>query len=181
MRINEVDVQLYFSLSFHAHRLTLSLIKNSDLVLEAELLASLSHPNIIKLRGITYSGSAGFADGPCGYFLVIDRLQETLDQRIKLWRETHIDALRVSTSARSNDALLVGDSVASTHTKKKQALVSRALKKLFIKKSRGAGVVQGTEIIVGEHVKQARDKAMDERLSIGEVFSRWFVSLTVVP
>lgn len=36
----------------------------SDLTLEAELLASLQHPNIIKLRGITYSGVSGLEDGP---------------------------------------------------------------------------------------------------------------------
>jgi len=56
-----------------------------DLALEAEFLAHLNHPNVIKLRGITDSGAAGFANGPCGYFLVIDRLFETLDQRIKYW------------------------------------------------------------------------------------------------
>ena len=37
---------------------------NSDLALEAEFLASLQHPNIIKLRGIVYSGADGFSDGP---------------------------------------------------------------------------------------------------------------------
>ncbi|KAL7526321.1 hypothetical protein ACHAXR_001425 [Thalassiosira sp. AJA248-18] len=56
-----------------------------DLALEAEFLANLTHPNIIKLRGLTHAGTAGFADGPCGYFLIIDRLFETLDQRIKRW------------------------------------------------------------------------------------------------
>lgn len=38
--------------------------KFSDLALEAELLASLQHPNIIKLRGITYSGPEGLLNGP---------------------------------------------------------------------------------------------------------------------
>ena len=53
--------------------------------MEAELLSILNHPNIIRLRGSTHSGVAGFANGPKGYFLIIDRLTETLDQRIKLW------------------------------------------------------------------------------------------------
>ncbi|KAL7530703.1 hypothetical protein ACHAWF_003481 [Thalassiosira exigua] len=57
----------------------------SDLAIEAEFLANLNHPNIIKLRGLAHSGALGFANGPCGYFLVIDRLRETLDQRIKTW------------------------------------------------------------------------------------------------
>ncbi len=36
----------------------------SDLALEAELLSSLAHPNIIKLRGISYGGAYGFEHGP---------------------------------------------------------------------------------------------------------------------
>lgn len=55
---------------------------SSDLVVEAEFLANLCHPNIIKLRGLALPGYDGFANGPCGYFLIIDRLFETLDQRI---------------------------------------------------------------------------------------------------
>ncbi|KAL7534758.1 hypothetical protein ACHAWF_004941, partial [Thalassiosira exigua] len=60
----------------------------SDLAVEAEFLENLNHPNIIKLRGLPQSGAFGFANGPCGYFLVIDRLCETLDQRIKTWHPT---------------------------------------------------------------------------------------------
>ncbi|KAL7540520.1 hypothetical protein ACHAXR_010185, partial [Thalassiosira sp. AJA248-18] len=58
----------------------------SDMALEAEILASLQHPNIIKIRGISCSGATGFANGPSGYFLIMDRLFETLDQRIRKWR-----------------------------------------------------------------------------------------------
>eukprot|EP00581_Thalassiosira_minuscula_P009912 CAMPEP_0183709326 /NCGR_PEP_ID=MMETSP0737-20130205/5388_1 /TAXON_ID=385413 /ORGANISM="Thalassiosira miniscula, Strain CCMP1093" /LENGTH=460 /DNA_ID=CAMNT_0025937399 /DNA_START=260 /DNA_END=1642 /DNA_ORIENTATION=+ len=61
----------------------------SDLCMEAEILSKLTHPNIIKIRGMTMSGSAGFADGPSGYFLVIDRLFETLDQRINRWHGSY--------------------------------------------------------------------------------------------
>ena len=57
------------------------------MALEAEFLAKLDHPNIIKLRGLTHSGAAGFANGPCGYFLIIDRLFETLRERIKRWHD----------------------------------------------------------------------------------------------
>lgn len=60
----------------------------SDLALEAELLASLVHPNIIKLRGISHGGAEAFENGPKGYFLVIDRLFDTLDSRMKRWRNT---------------------------------------------------------------------------------------------
>ena len=62
----------------------------SDLIFEAEVLASLNHPNIIKLRGTTSSGASknpysSFSQGPSVCFLIIDRLFETLDQRIKKW------------------------------------------------------------------------------------------------
>jgi hypothetical protein len=57
-----------------------------DIVQEAEFLSVLQHPNIIKLRGICHQGSEGFANGPKGYFLVIDSLEGTLDNRIAEWK-----------------------------------------------------------------------------------------------
>ena len=47
----------------YAHPLQI-LHVSSDLALEAEFLASLQHPNIIKLRGITHSGASALSDGP---------------------------------------------------------------------------------------------------------------------
>jgi serine/threonine protein kinase len=52
-----------------------------DLAMEATLLASLSHPNICKLRGT--AGTPGNPD----FMLVLDRLYATLDERIAEWRE----------------------------------------------------------------------------------------------
>ena len=72
----------------------------SDLALEAELLASLVHPNIIKLRGISHGGAEAFENGPKGYFLVIDRLFDTLDSRMKRWRNTPKNG-RISSLKRS--------------------------------------------------------------------------------
>mmetsp|Transcript_24203 Transcript_24203/g.37953 ORF Transcript_24203/g.37953 Transcript_24203/m.37953 type:complete len:496 (-) Transcript_24203:135-1622(-) len=57
----------------------------SDLVMEAEFLSSLQHPNIIKLRGISFDGPEGFQHGPKGFFLIIDRLDDTLDRRLRKW------------------------------------------------------------------------------------------------
>jgi len=51
-----------------------------DLAMEAKFLAVLSHPNIIKLRGISKVGP--FQEG---YFLIIDYLPETLTKRLKKW------------------------------------------------------------------------------------------------
>jgi hypothetical protein len=59
----------------------------SDLVQEAEFLSLLQHPNIIKLRGTSADDWAGFEQGPKGYFLIIDRLDDTLDNRIIKWKK----------------------------------------------------------------------------------------------
>ena len=59
----------------------------TDLAVEAAFLASLDHPNIIRLRGLSSLGPRGFASGiPSGYFLVMDRLYSTLDDRIQDWK-----------------------------------------------------------------------------------------------
>lgn len=54
---------------------------------EAKFLASISHPNIIKLRGMAAAGTSGFATmKERGYFLLLDRLQCTLEHKIDHWR-----------------------------------------------------------------------------------------------
>eukprot|EP00970_Alexandrium_tamarense_P001991 scaffold270_cov207-Alexandrium_tamarense.AAC.19 len=70
-----------------SHSEALYIQATRDIAREAEILASLNHPHVIKLRGVTSSGAAGFFNGADGYFLIIDRLFGTLDQRIKLWYE----------------------------------------------------------------------------------------------
>jgi serine/threonine protein kinase len=48
----------------------------------------LEHPNIIKLRGMAAAGTSGFATmKERGYFLLLDRLQCTLEDKIDLWRD----------------------------------------------------------------------------------------------
>ena len=76
---------LFWYLS-HEAQCPLIQMKNSDIALEAEFLASLNHPHIIKLRGMTHSKAAGFANGAQGFFLIIDRLEETLDHCIQTWK-----------------------------------------------------------------------------------------------
>jgi serine/threonine protein kinase len=60
-----------------------------DLVMEAHFLSSLQHENIIQLRGWSSAGIAGFSETgrADGFFLVFDRLEETLSRRITTWRE----------------------------------------------------------------------------------------------
>jgi hypothetical protein len=52
-----------------------------DLASEAKFLASLSHPNIIKLRAIV--GVPGHPD----FLMVMDRLYSTMDDNIVLWKK----------------------------------------------------------------------------------------------
>lgn len=61
----------------------------ADLVVEAKFLASLEHPNIVKLRGMAAAGTSGFASlQEKGYFLLLDRLQCTLDDKLEDWKES---------------------------------------------------------------------------------------------
>jgi len=61
----------------------------ADLAVEANFLAQLAHPHIVQLHGIT-SGSVetNVATGKeCGFFIIIDMLKESLEQKIKVCRE----------------------------------------------------------------------------------------------
>jgi len=58
----------------------------SDLALEAAYLLRMTHENILPLRGLPVAGLDALTDGVHdGYFLIFDRLQETLDHRIERW------------------------------------------------------------------------------------------------
>ena len=59
----------------------------AELAVEAHMLASFDHPNILKIRGWAANGVASFAEGAHdSFFLVLDALDETLDQRICRWQ-----------------------------------------------------------------------------------------------
>lgn len=60
-----------------------------DLVMETKFLASLDHEHIIKLRGMSATGTRGFTS--ChgkGYFLILDRLQCSLEDRLDEWKHS---------------------------------------------------------------------------------------------
>mmetsp|Transcript_29977 Transcript_29977/g.69905 ORF Transcript_29977/g.69905 Transcript_29977/m.69905 type:complete len:490 (-) Transcript_29977:131-1600(-) len=57
-----------------------------DLAVEARFLSDIEHPNIIKLRGL--SNQSPFdceANGKYSYFLLMDRLYDTLERRLGRW------------------------------------------------------------------------------------------------
>jgi len=132
-----------------------------DLTLEAEILSNLAHPNIIKLRGMTHSGVAGFANGPNGYFLIMDRLFETLDQRmIRLWkREDNILDVNSDDDDDDDD----DDDVAVDHPSKKGRKSSSSS---FVVDDGGGG---------GDRVRQGRvataavvELQQQQRLDVGD-------------
>jgi serine/threonine protein kinase len=53
-----------------------------DLASETDFLAALEHPNIIKLRGIAFKETMFTST----YFLILDRLYDTLESRIPKWK-----------------------------------------------------------------------------------------------
>jgi serine/threonine protein kinase len=76
----------------------------SDLAVEAAYMSSLDHVNILQARGLPVDGVEALADGRHdGYFIILDRLQGTLDQRIEEWK-TQQDQLD---AASSNVSLLL--------------------------------------------------------------------------
>lgn len=60
----------------------------SDLAIEAYFLQTLDHLNIVKLHGVTAgSVETNVATGKeCGFFIVVDRLFDTLEKRLEQWR-----------------------------------------------------------------------------------------------
>lgn len=69
----------------------------SDLVVESQYLCSLSHENVLKIRGWGANGVHGYANGARdGFFLILDRLCDTLDARMERWKldRVAIDSLR---------------------------------------------------------------------------------------
>eukprot|EP00588_Corethron_pennatum_P008461 CAMPEP_0194292158 /NCGR_PEP_ID=MMETSP0169-20130528/45051_1 /TAXON_ID=218684 /ORGANISM="Corethron pennatum, Strain L29A3" /LENGTH=401 /DNA_ID=CAMNT_0039040255 /DNA_START=48 /DNA_END=1253 /DNA_ORIENTATION=+ len=52
-----------------------------DLAVESRFLSTIRHPNIIKMRAFADSSPA-----KDGYFIVLDRLYDTLEQRTRKWR-----------------------------------------------------------------------------------------------
>lgn len=60
----------------------------AELAVEAHMLASFDHPNIIKIRGWAARGIQSFSQGRHdSFFLLLDCLDETLDQRIERWEQ----------------------------------------------------------------------------------------------
>ncbi len=79
-----------------------------DLVHETVLLSSLQHPNIIKIHGRAELGE--------GYFILLDKLADTLDDRIAEWRKKFPQSSRNPPMKQQLDvAKTLADTVAFLH------------------------------------------------------------------
>ena len=88
-----------------------------DLVHETTMLASLDHPNIIKIHGIAggcHSKSSNLGDG---FFILLDRLQDTLTDRILRWKNQYGKKKGPPSLTQLNAACIVADAVSFLHSK----------------------------------------------------------------
>lgn len=113
-----------------------------DLVLEAKLLSCLDHPNIVRLFGVT-EGSINNLFSEHGYFLLLDRLHETLEDKILAWA-----AKEAMVMAKIASTIL---SPAKSSSSKRRSASSRRT---------GEGATVGEEGIV----EREREKMLDERI-----------------
>jgi serine/threonine protein kinase len=64
----------------------------SNLLVEAKFLARLEHPNIIKIRGWAAGETSSYGDGLYdGFFMILDRVDQTLSERIDTLRSELAD------------------------------------------------------------------------------------------
>lgn len=57
-----------------------------DLIVEAHFLATMQHPHIINIRAVAFEGPVAYGNGRTdGYFLLLDRIDLTLRDRINEW------------------------------------------------------------------------------------------------
>jgi len=107
-----------------------------DLTTEATLMQDMVHPHIARLRGVTWNGAAALENGSHdSFFLVLDRLFETLDNRIESWNKEKMqicpgDYLDDTTSdqrlaLKANYCLQIADALRYLHD---QRIIFRDLK-----------------------------------------------------
>lgn len=89
----------------------------AELAFEAHILSSFDHPNILKIRGWAANGIASFESGKHdSFFLMLDLLDETLDQRIIRWRDNELHLRQnESDTSRSSPNLIMDDNVTTEH------------------------------------------------------------------
>ena len=88
-----------------------------DLVHETAMLAMLDHPHIVKIHGRaggSLSNSFRLSDG---FFILLDRLTDTLDDRIPRWKKITTDK-KAPTMSQIKTAISIADALSYLHTNK---------------------------------------------------------------
>jgi serine/threonine protein kinase len=90
----------------------------ADLYVEAKYMSRFNHPNILKLRGMANGGTAAFQEGRYNsFFIVTDRLSDTLDDRIEGWGRQGQN-LQESIVLKTNYALQVASALEYLHERR---------------------------------------------------------------
>ena len=58
-----------------------------DIVHEAEMLATISHQNIVQLHGVSASRHDAFLKGASEFFIILERLECTIADTIEVWKK----------------------------------------------------------------------------------------------
>ena len=88
-----------------------------DLVHETAMLACLNHPHIVKLHGRAGGSIYNSFRLSDGFFILIDRLKDTLDDRINRWRKTN-DKKAPPSMSQLKVAISIADAMSYLHSKK---------------------------------------------------------------
>ena len=88
-----------------------------DLVHETAMLACLNHPHIVKLHGRAGGSLYNSFRLSDGFFILIDRLKDTLDDRINRWRKTN-DKKAPPSMSQLKVAISIADAMSYLHSKK---------------------------------------------------------------
>lgn len=88
-----------------------------DLIRETAMLSSLDHPSIIRLHG---RGAMSFSDPIVQgkrYFILLDRLTDTLDQRMERWRGMSLNKNDTPSVVQLKTVYCIADALAYLHSK----------------------------------------------------------------
>jgi serine/threonine protein kinase len=90
-----------------------------DLVNETAMLASLDHPNIIKLHGRAGGCGADSFRLSDGFFILLDRLRDSLEDRIRSWKKTLAANKKAASPSMSQirTACAIADALSYLHSK----------------------------------------------------------------
>ncbi|CAB9502267.1 Probable LIM domain-containing serine/threonine-protein kinase DDB [Seminavis robusta] len=147
----------------------------SDLVVEAQYLSRFDHPNILALRGLPMGGTEAFESGRFdSYFLILDRLTDSLEQRIEKWKKQSPTPDPALIPRKTNYALQIANALLYLHQRR---IIYRDLKPENIG-------------FLGKHQAQLFDFGLvrelpkgnaydDEQYSMSGAGSQWYMAVEI--